>query len=458
MNMSISFTGLASGFDSGSYIDAIMKQESIPLTKLQTKKSNAAAYQKIFKSLNTKLATLKDAATALKDATSFKLTRATSSDTSKLSVTAGDNSVTGNYQVNVTQLAQQQVAASKSFNITDTGASLPDSITVNGNTIDLTDLKSKTMDEVLSTVRSRINALGMGVNAAVVQTSATTQALTLTSAQAGQANSFTFSTTDYFGFVEKQAAKDATLQVNGIDVTSSTNEVKNAVPGATLQLTGTGTSTVNVSQDADKIADKVQTFVTAYNDIIKTIRDNTQKSTKNADGSLSLTLQGDSTLRDLQSQMNNMLNGLFGDKAGYKLMSDLGLEVDKGVTSAALMTGELSFDKDTFKSKLAADPDTLQQMFTGTDPSYDGFGKKTVNFLKVWTDSVNGVITTKVKGYDDDISFIDDAIENMQTRLDMKEASLKKQYANLEVVMSSLNNQKSWMSSQLSALTAKSSS
>lgn len=473
--MSISFTGLASGFDSASYIDAVMQQESIPMNNLKTKVSQTQAYQNVFKSINTQLLAMKDAATALRDISSFKITNATSSDTTKLSASTSDNAVAGSYQVNVTQLAQQQVDASKSFNTSDNSAfgSLPDSLTISVNgkdtTIDLSKIdKTGSADSILSAISNKINAAGIGVNAALVQTGSNSKTLTLTSAKAGEENSFSITGDSFFGFENKQSAQDAKLTVNGIDVTSSTNSVENAIPGVTMQLAGIGSSTVQVSQDTDTIASKVQTFVDAYNAVIQKIQDNTQKSTTNSDGTLSLTLQGDSTLRDLQTQMNDMLNNLVGDQDGFKLLSDIGIEVDPGVTSATLMTGKITFDKDTFKEKLAENPDAVQKMFTAnpdsptsTTGSYQyngvGFGKKFEDFLKSWTDSVNGVITSKVKGYDDDISFMNDEINSMQDRLDMKEASLKQQFANLEVVMSSLNNQKDWISSQISSLSGSNS-
>lgn len=458
--MSISFTGLASGFNSADYIKAIMNKEKVPLNKLQTKKEITTAYQNVFKSINTKLTTLKDASIALSDLGSFQLSKATSSDTTKLNAVAESTAVTGDYSVVVNTLAQKQVVASKSFNATDiystsSSNAFPSSLNIGGVSVDISglDLNGKKMSEVLNAIATKINGTnGIKAQASVIQTSNGQNALVLTAKDYGKANEFTFDSSSTWGFVTKQAADDASLVINGIAVTSTTNTVKDAIPGVTLTLANTGSSTVKVEQDVDGIASKVDTFVKAYNDIINTIKDNTQKSTTNKDGSLSLTLQGDPMLRSLRSQMGDMVNKIVGDTPGFKLLSDIGLEVDKGITSASLMTGNITFDKTKFKEKMQENPARVEKMFSGT-AGIDGIATLFKNSAKEWTDSVDGAITSKIKGYDSEISFLTEQIQSMSDRLDLREASLKQKYVNLEVVMSKLNNQKDWITNQVSALT-----
>lgn len=482
--MTISFTGLASGFDSASYIDAIMAQEKLPLKRLETKKQVTTAYQNVFKSLNTKLSTLKDAATTLSDLNSFQVFKASSSDTTKLSVTADSSAMGGEYSVNVTQLAQKHVVASQSFdasaefkyaNFSNT-LKIGEYTTTDGNgdpvttdSIDLTklQLEGKTVGEALNLIASHINSLTDGkVQASVIQTEDGKRSLVLTSKQSGAANKIDYETTSNWLFSEKQEALDAKITVNGIEIVSSTNTIKDAIPGVTLTLSNKGLSTVNVSQDVDTITGKVEAFVKAYNDIINTIKENTQKSTKNSDGSLSLTLQGDSTMRSLRNQLADMMNAVVGDTKGFKLLSDIGLEVDKGVTSASLMTGTITFDKELFKQKLQQNPAEVEKMFTSeavanednTVTGQDGIGTMFKKVMKAWTDSVEGIITSKIKGYDSEISYLTEQIQSMNDRLEIKEASLKTKFVNLEVVMSTLNSQSDWISSQLTALTKSTSS
>lgn len=456
----INFAGLASGFNSTSYIEAVMKQESMPLTNLQTKQTNTKAYMNTFDGLNTKLKTLKDAAYALKDKAVFETTTATSSDTTKVSVTAGSSNFSGEYKVTVNNLAQQQVSISNDIKSLD---DLTGVVKVGSETFDLDVLKNgeTTLDGALKKIADKINQAGAGVNASIIQKSGNTQVLTLTAIKSGSAGTFTATGIGLDDTTRGLKAADASLTVNGIEITSSSNEVKNAVPGVTLQLNNAGTSTIKVSMDTDKVADKVDAFVKAYNDVINSIRDVTKKSEKTSSGTLTLTLQGDATLRDLQSQLNSLMNNKVSNIQGYNLLGEIGLEVDKGITSASLMTGNITFDKDKFKAKLAENPQALQSMFTNvTDKDalnkpiggIDGLGALFDDRLQDWTNSVDGIISSKIKGYKSDISYMDEQISNMQDRLNMREENLKKQYANLEVVMSSLNNQKDWITSQVAQL------
>ncbi|MNN24896.1 Flagellar hook-associated protein 2 [compost metagenome] len=325
------------------------------------------------------------------------------------------------------------------------------------------------MDTALSGIAAKINQTSSNVTASIVQTSNTEQRLVLTSKNTGEANSFTVTETgSFWGFpaTPQQKAADAILTVNGIDVHSSTNEVKDAIPGVTLALTNTGTSTVKVTQDTDSIVTKINTFVTAYNDIVNTIRNATTKSTQNDDGSLSLTLQGDPLLRDLQGQLSNWMNTKIGDTAGLNLLSDIGLEIDKGVTSSSLMTGTITFDSDKFKTKMLENPAGVQKLLRGTTPTTNvstgtvtdasGIGDLFKSNLQNWNNSVDGLITSKIKGYDSELTYLSESIQNMSDRLDQREEALKKQYANLEVIMSSLNNQKTYVSSILASFTKSS--
>lgn len=456
--MSISFSGLASGFDSASYIKAIMAQESIPITKLQTKIDNSNAFRGVFNTMNTKLVTLKDAALALKDAASFTATKATSSDTTKLNVTNSGSSLPGDYTVEVTDLAKAQVTASKTFTsgdpFTDTGILTIPHSTSGSTDIDLSSAEflGKTNDEALALLAQKINAVdNTAVKAAVVQTAPGVKQLVLTGVETGKAFTADGPTSFWSNVTNAGPAK---LTVNGLSITSESNTVQDAVPGVTLTLTGTGTSAVKVVQDVDQITSKIDAFVSAYNAVIDQISTNTQKSVKNDNGTMSLTLQGDSTIRGLRTQLGDWVNSLFPSGGPFKILSEVGLEVDKGVTSAALMTGKLSFDKDKFKEALAEDPDAVQHLFTGSDDgTVAGVGQFFADELKNWTDSIDGYMVSRIKGYDADISFMKEQITSMQDRLDMKEASLKRKYANLEVVMSQLNSQKDWMSTQAAQLT-----
>src|SRR5689334_13004920 len=106
----ITFSGFNS-IDFGSILEAVMTQESQPLTRLQTQKSTLETQNTQFGTLATKLSTLKAAGDALRDTDSMALVTASSSDTG-VGVTTTTGTVAGSYSVVVTDLARPQVMKS----------------------------------------------------------------------------------------------------------------------------------------------------------------------------------------------------------------------------------------------------------------------------------------------------------------------------------------------------------
>src|SRR5690606_1458659 len=205
-------------------------------------------------------------------------------------------------------------------------------------------LEGDTNEEVLNNLMKDINNAGIGIKASVIETKPGFKTLTLTSEQSGESAVIGFSNSGAGNPLELntiQNAKNSIVVVNGLQITNNSNTLNNVVPGITFELLKEEeTSTLTVSKDADLVADKVQKFVDAYNDIIETIRTNTNK------GAL---MQGDSTLRSLQDELSNMLHADVSVNSKYNYLFTIGLEVDKGITSGALMTGKISFDRDKFK-------------------------------------------------------------------------------------------------------------
>lgn len=72
--------------------------------------------------------------------------------------------------------------------------------------------------------------------------------------------------------------------------------------------------------------------------------------------------------------------------------------------------------------------------------------------ISIATDPINGYITTTETGIKATKKLIDDQVDRMGTRLITYQNRLKRQYADLETVMSNLKQRSSWLSGQLSSL------
>src|SRR5262249_34642269 len=107
----ISFSGF-NGIDFSKIIDAIMQQESQPLTILQQRQADDQSKDSAFVQLGGYVSGLQDSATDLSSAEAFSTVAASSSDPTVLTVSPGVATPTGHYSVEVTDLAKSQVTAS----------------------------------------------------------------------------------------------------------------------------------------------------------------------------------------------------------------------------------------------------------------------------------------------------------------------------------------------------------
>ncbi|QOY93565.1 flagellar filament capping protein FliD [Massilia sp. UMI-21] len=144
------------------------------------------------------------------------------------------------------------------------------------------------------------------------------------------------------GLTQTSAAQDTLLNMNGIDIRSSSASVTDAVQGVTLDLTGTGSTTLNVTRDTAAVSTAVNNFVKAYNELNKTI---SSLAGYNAETKTAGVLQGDASVRSIQNQLRRQLGaaveGLGGklttlSQVGITFQKDGGLAVDSGKLNKAV--------------------------------------------------------------------------------------------------------------------------
>ncbi len=317
--MSFSLNGIASGLDTGTIISQLMQLERIPYKKLETKKDTINSELSIFRSINTKLSVLRTAAQDLTLSSNFNIRSAKVSDESVLKVTANDSAPMGSYQISVTKLAKHHSIKSNEFTTDGEDLDVGSKVKINGKIYELAgDGENVNNEAILTNLMNQINGdQEASVTASLIRTSSNGITLVLTSKESGTANLVEFDEisedpeippANQFNFTLATAAQDAELTINGVTVTSSSNQLNDVLPGVNLTLLKEGESaTVDIAKDVDKIAEKIDAFVKAYNDVINTIRSN------NSEGK---NLQGDSTLRSLQSHLFNIFNR--GVKVGEK--------------------------------------------------------------------------------------------------------------------------------------------
>ena len=379
--MAVSSVSTGGVLDVNGLVSQLMAVESRPFVAMQDKEKAITAQLSAYGTLSGAVGSFQTTVTALADSSKYKVANATTSDSAILTATAGKDTVKGNYSVKVDQLAQAQTitAAGQASTSALIGSGAKTVLTfdfgsVTGGTLadgkytgatfdpDATRVaRTVTIDSSnnsLQGIRDAINKAGIGVTASIISDgSATPNRLVLTSDKSGETSSMRVSVagdqdlSDLLSYApngaqnmtQSNAGQNAKLTVNGVAITSQTNNVDNAVPGVTMTVIKAGTSTVGVSMDTSGIKTALTNFVKAYNDLNSTINGLTAVTPDLKQGAARTggPLVGDSTTISLQTSLRKMFAAnVPGLDGSVKSLSQLGVAFQKDGT-LKLDTGKL---------------------------------------------------------------------------------------------------------------------
>ena len=161
------------------------------------------------------------------------------------------------------------------------------------------------------------------------------------------------------------AGEDATILVDGAEISRAENTISDVISGVTLNLlkeSSDTTITLNVNLDSDKIKSNVQDFVTKYNDVRSYI--NTQFKYDTSTNTKGGVLFGDGTLASVKSDLLSQLTqSISGINSNYSTLSLVGVTMDK---DGLLTVG------DTFTKLLKTNFTDIQSLFTVSGSSDSG--------------------------------------------------------------------------------------
>ena len=124
-------------------------------------------------------------------------------------------------------------------------------------------------------------------------------------------------------------ASNANFKVNGIAITKTSNTITDVIEGVALNLSKVTTSpvTLTVARDTSTVSNSIAGFVKAYNDIVATLKSSSGYDAATKQGGI---LLGDSTVRNLQNQLRNMLNTeVTGASGSLTRLADVGVNFQK---------------------------------------------------------------------------------------------------------------------------------
>jgi flagellar hook-associated protein 2 len=439
--------------DVSTLVSQLMAVERQPLQRLQTRESQVQSRLSAYGRVQGALSALQTAVAALARPASFTGTKATVSGSGVAAAVTGA-APAGSYAVSVERLARAQstVSAQRASSSAAIGSGDITLRKADGSVLATVNIGA---GGTLAEARDKINAAQSTVRASIIG-DGTQVRLVLNGTATGQANGFSIELgagLQDLGFTTPQAAVDARFSVNGLALTSASNVVSNAIDGVSLSLTqapaasaapgSTVDATVTLDTDVDQMVKSVNAFISAYNDVDKLITDLSKYDPTTRTGAV---LNGESALRQIQTQLRTVLRGVVSGATGdYTQLSQVGIGVQR--------SGALGMDEAKLRAAATADPAKLARLFAtdDADAARDGLAVRMQDAVRSLLNS-NGVLDSRQQGLQASIRTLDQQQERMQARLDLIEARLKRQYSDLDALLTSRQGQSNALANALAGL------
>lgn len=461
--MALAIDGLISGLGTTELINQLMTLEATPQTLLKGKVTTTQSFLTALQSLNSSFASLATLATKTALPTATDVFTATSS-ASSVSVTATAGAAGGQLDLSVTQIARAQVSVSAAMTAWPDD---PPTLTIVGQ--DGTARQITAASTSLSDIATAINAAGAGVQAVRVaagtdpNTSEPLYRLQLSSTATGAQAAFevfrgtsaevTAGTATNLltapGAATVTAASDASVTLWAGTaaeqvVTSATNSFTDILPGVSVTVSKVEASpvTLTVARDSAGTSKVASTLVSGIANLLSFIDTRSAVTTSTSSAGATTTTSGvftgNGSVREARAQLSTAVIAPVNGRSP----SEIGISFDR--------YGAIQYDEAKFTAALTADPAgtqaMLQQIATRVGAVANGV-----------SDRYEGTVTQLITGQESAIRTINDQIGAWDVRLAAKRAGLERVYSALEVQLSNLKSQSSWLTSQLAALSTSSS-
>jgi flagellar hook-associated protein 2 len=494
-------SGLASGMDIDAIVKKLMTAESAPLNKLNQQKQLMEWKRDNYRQTSVKLVSfLQDKLDTLSKSSSISAQKAKiTGNTTSVSATA-TALASGSLEVKVTSLATAAKISSSSAptksdpTTTDwgnvklsaiTGSGIDGSSTTKvGVTIGGASIEIDPQTETLRSFVSKINSSAAGVSA--LYDSATGQVSITSKSTGAQGNAIklegagatVFTALKLDGAVLSGGA-DAVLNVNGMDITRSSNSFTMNGIELTLNSVSGGTSTkIEVSKDVDTLVSAVKGFVDAYNEVLSFMNGKVgeernpkyapltteqRKGMSDAEAELwdskakSGMLKNDSILTSAISSMRTAM------VEGVRLADGSKIDFTQlGITTGSYETkGKLNLNTDKLKTALEANPDiintflgknysnsSLNNTYTSDDGILARMKKisnstlvrlaETAGTSRFSSDLTASFMSTSTMGQT--LTSLDKRISDLTAKLSMRETNYYKKFTAMETAISKYNN------------------
>ncbi len=433
----LSSLGLGSG-GALSYdtIDKLKKaDEDAMITPIDNKIKTTETKQKSLEDLTNLLATFKSSTSALSYDSLYSKVNVDTTGTSA-TISAADGVSSQDINLDVSNVATNDVQESKSFSSTDsTFTDSSDTLKfelASGESFSVNVDENTTISQLAEDINNNSNGT---MTASILNVGGDDPyKLVVKSTKTGADNNITISSTgggtaaDDLGMTTVgDGAQDAHFTYNGVDITRSSNDISDLVNGVDIKLVGTGTTTANITQDTQSIKDEINSFVKGYNDLVDNLDTTTKYDTTTKQAGV---FQGVSQIRGLKSQIND---DIFNYSRDGQTLANFGITLDD--------TGHLQLDESTLDSKLQNDPNGVKDFFMGgteTNPEDGVFTKLNDDLGSIFMDN-NSELKLYKSYLDTKLQNLNDQKDTQTKKLDVKYEVMAKKFASYDSVISNFN-------------------
>jgi flagellar hook-associated protein 2 len=427
--------------------------------------------------LQTDLQAFQTATYSLSAANNWTAVTGTSSNPSAFTISINPGAQASNYSINIQALAQNEFYvgatgfSSTAGTLTMTGSFIIAPVTTTGGlstaTINITG-SNDSLQGLVSSINSDTSQTG--VEAGTIYNGSTYQ-LELSSVQTGSNYAFTITGTaaGQFGFpaTANVTAKNASMTVDGVPITSQSNAFTNAIPNTVIQAIATGTGSVNLTQDTSTTTSTIQNWMNAYNKVIDFVKnDSTYTASTNGQSASTGPLFNDVTAQTLSSNLfSTVMQNVNITGSSLTSLAQVGIIVDPqtghlefqptsglGGSSGSVTSGQTLFE--TAYSQSSSDVQALFGVVQGSTSSSaiptSGVLYNITNMLNSYLIGTNGQ-TGLIQG---DVTAISQQQTQVQSYLTQINQQITTQVSNFTQQMNNLNAAMARSQAQSAQLTA----
>jgi flagellar hook-associated protein 2 len=425
------------GIDVSSVVQQIISEQSGQLSVWEGQQTAFATQDGLLEGEENNLTNLQTAVAALADpAGALTAQAATSSNPGVVTATAQNSAIAGTHQIVVTSLATtgtlytNPIATGANTSFLSSGQTTGDvQLQVGGSggttyDIPITQGSNDTLNTLASYINTQSAANNWGVTASVVSDDSGSR-LSLQSQNSGSAGALaiTTNTNTTLGFATPQGGANASLTIDGVPFSSSTNTVTGAIQGVTLNLVSQSPGNpvqLTVAPDQNQITTAVNNFVSAYNTVVSTI--NSQYVVDPTGATPAPPLESDISLRSLQTSILNDSSYAIGGNGGLVNLAALGINQNNDGT----LTVGSNASGQTFAQVLAANPSAVLNFFQNSAGT--GFANNFNTDLTNLTDPTSGPLNVDLAQNQSENSDLTTTIANFEAQLTSETTALTSQY------------------------------